>query len=110
MRVMCCHVVWIVAWLACALVPVRSTADEQPLDVFVAAKRVDEFIGARLVADNIPASGLANDAEFHRRVTVDVTGRVPTATAAASFLDDRDPDKRAKLVDALLADRNYGLH
>jgi hypothetical protein len=110
MRVTCCHVVSVVAWLACALAPVRSSAGEQPLDVAAAAKRVDEFIGARLVANNIPASGISSDAEFRRRVAVDVTGRVPTATAAASFLDDRDADKRVKLVDALLADKNYGLH
>ena len=50
----------------------------------------------------------ATDAEFLRRAYLDITGVIPTAEQAAAFLDDRSPDKRAKLIDELLADPNYG--
>jgi hypothetical protein len=38
-----------------------------------------------------------------RRVTLDLTGRIPTADAVTSFVNDSNFDKRAKLVDALMA-------
>ncbi|HEX4607989.1 MAG TPA: DUF1549 domain-containing protein, partial [Urbifossiella sp.] len=43
-----------------------------------------------------------------RRVYLDVSGRIPTAKQAAAFLDSRDPDKRAKLIEELLASPSYG--
>lgn len=49
-----------------------------------------------------PASK-TNDYEFLRRATLDLTGRIPTATKVGQFVNDGDPDKRAKLVDELLA-------
>jgi hypothetical protein len=52
----------------------------------------------------------ADDAEFLRRATLDLTGRVPSWQRARAFLDDRDPDKRRKLVDELLAGPEYGRH
>lgn len=42
------------------------------------------------------------DAEFIRRVTLDLTGRVPTPDRLLAFLDDTSPDKRVKLVDMLM--------
>src|SRR5262249_17308038 len=53
---------------------------------------------------------LADDAEFLRRVYLDITGVIPPADKAAAFLDSKDPDKRAKLIDDLLASPGYGRH
>ena len=53
---------------------------------------------------------LADDAEFLRRVHLDVTGRLPSPQRAIVFLDSKDADKRAKLIDELLAAPEYGRH
>lgn len=49
----------------------------------------------------------ADDAEFLRRVTLDLTGMPPTAAAARKFLQDADPGKREKLVDQLLGGKEF---
>src|SRR5688572_33179048 len=52
----------------------------------------------------------ADDATFLRRAWIDIVGNVPPPDATRAFLDDRSPDKRAKLVDALLASEGYASH
>ncbi len=49
----------------------------------------------------------ATDAEFVRRVWVDLAGFVPTASDACTFIDDPSPYKRERLVDRLLASIGY---
>lgn len=63
---------------------------------------VDELIFARLQELKLQPSALSDDATFLRRVTLDLNGRLPTAEEARRFLNDTDPDKRAKLIDDLL--------
>ena len=74
------------------------------------ARHIDAAIDVRLAAEKVRPSPPADDAEFLRRAYLDLTGRVPPADRAAAFLDDRAPDKRAKLVDELLAGTAYGRH
>lgn len=50
-----------------------------------------------------PASPRSDDAEFLRRVYLDLAGRVPTAEEARQFLADQAVDKRERLIDRLLA-------
>src|SRR5262249_25253124 len=45
-----------------------------------------------------------------RRAYLDLTGVIPPADKAAAFLDSRRPQKRAELIDELLASPNYGRH
>jgi hypothetical protein len=71
---------------------------------------VDRVITAKLAHHKIPASGNADDAEFLRRVSLDITGKIPTAAKAKAFLDSKDPNKREKLIDELLASPDYGKH
>lgn len=47
------------------------------------------------------------DAEFLRRVSLDLTGMVPTSSEARTFLDDPSPYKRARLVERLLGSPEY---
>ena len=68
---------------------------------------VDRHVLARLKDLHVPPSPLADDATFLRRAFLDVIGVVPTASEAREFLSSRDPDKRAKLVDALLERPEY---
>ena len=49
----------------------------------------------------------ADDAEFLRRVYLDLVGIIPTHEEAKAFLDDKAPDKRAKLIDRLLEHPRY---
>ncbi len=63
---------------------------------------IDELVDAKLQQLNIVPSGLCADAEYLRRVSLDVIGTLPTAAEARAFLSDPAPDKRAKLVHALL--------
>jgi hypothetical protein len=79
----------------------------KPADV---ARLIDKAIDARLRAEKVPASPAAGDAEFLRRVSLDVTGKPPTGPRAAAFLADTDPHKREKLVESLLASPDYGGH
>lgn len=71
---------------------------------------LDEQINAKLTAEKLTPSGPANDAEFLRRVYLDLTGVIPTVEQTRTFLDDKDSAKRAKLIDDLLASPNYGQH
>ncbi len=45
----------------------------------------------------------ADDAEFLRRVTLDLAGTIPTAEETKRFLADSSPEKRTKRIDELLA-------
>src|SRR5205823_2925857 len=53
------------------------------------------------------AAPIAPDAEFLRRVTLDLNGTIPTAAETRAFLADADPKKREKLIDKLLASPAY---
>lgn len=48
-----------------------------------------------------------DDATWCRRVYLDVIGRIPRTSELKAFVDDRDRDKRAKLIDRLLYDDRY---
>ncbi len=49
----------------------------------------------------------ATDAEFVRRVYLDFTGTIPTATETRAFLADKAADKRAKLIERLTASPKF---
>lgn len=64
---------------------------------------IDRLVAASLNKLNIAASPPATDAEFLRRVFLDLIGTLPTAAETKQFLSDPSPDKRTRLVDDLLA-------
>jgi hypothetical protein len=64
---------------------------------------IDPLVFAKLKKLNIVPSELADDAEFLRRVYLDVIGTLPTADEARRFLASQEPKKRAQLVNELLA-------
>jgi Protein of unknown function (DUF1553)/Protein of unknown function (DUF1549)/Bacterial Ig-like domain (group 2) len=71
------------------------------------ANFVDKHVWDKLTRLGIPPSGLADDAEFCRRVFIDTIGTLPTAAEARAFLASTDANKRAKLIDALLERPEY---
>ncbi|HVP48735.1 MAG TPA: DUF1549 and DUF1553 domain-containing protein [Bryobacteraceae bacterium] len=64
---------------------------------------IDELIFSKLKRVNIVPSALSTDREFVRRVYLDTIGLLPTLDESARFLDSKDPDKRARLIDELMA-------
>jgi len=70
-------------------------------------QRIDQLIAAGHPDYAKQAAPSASDAEFHRRVTLDLTGTIPTAADARAFLADQSPDKRSRLVDQLLTSPGY---
>jgi len=63
---------------------------------------IDELVFAKLKRLNIIPSALASDNEFLRRVYLDATGMLPTLEETKAFLESKDPEKRAKLIDELI--------
>jgi WD40 repeat protein/mono/diheme cytochrome c family protein len=71
--------------------------------------RIDELVAAKWRRMKIRPSGLCNDAEFLRRVYLDLTGLPPKADEVRAFLaDPRDTRvKRDELVDKLIGGKEY---
>jgi hypothetical protein len=66
---------------------------------------IDREILAKLRDHDITPMPAALDLEFYRRAMLDLAGRIPIPTEVESFLADRTPDKRLRLIDNLLAGR-----
>ena len=66
--------------------------------------RIDAAIEAPLDGQFAP---LADDAEFIRRVYLDVTGRLPSSVEVRAFVADSSPAKRERLIDQLLTSPGY---
>jgi hypothetical protein len=73
-------------------------------------QRIDQAIAAGTPQFDKLAAAPADDAEFLRRLYLDLTGAIPTADEARAFLKDSAPDRREKLIDQLLASPAYARH
>lgn len=71
------------------------------------ANFVDEHIFGKMEREKIPHAGLSSDAEFFRRIHLDLTGRIPSAQEVRDFLADTRPDKRAKCIDKLVTSDGF---
>ena len=78
-----------------------------PLSSQAIVARINEDIGSRWTEIGVEPSPPADDAEWVRRVYLDLAGRVPTVGEAQSFLADKTAQKRESLVDTLLDDSAY---
>jgi hypothetical protein len=63
---------------------------------------IDDHVLAKLRRLRIVPAPVSRDDEFLRRVCLDLTGTLPPPERVRAFLADRDPDKRDKLIEALL--------
>ena len=74
--------------------------------------QIDALVAAKWERMKIKPSELCNDADFLRRVTLDLTGLPPTADQVRAFLADESPnqEKRNKLIDGLLASDAFTDH
>ncbi len=74
---------------------------------FEPRNEIDQHTSAKWRELGLAPSPEATDAQFCRRLYLDLTGTLPTAEALAKFESDGDPKKRDKLVDALLETPEY---
>ena len=68
---------------------------------------IDEHIFGKMERDGIPHAPLTGDAEFLRRVSLDLTGRIPYPDEVREFVASDDPEKRDKLIDRLIGGKPY---
>ena len=69
---------------------------------------IDYYINATLAQLKIQPSPLADRSTLIRRVSLDLTGLLPTPEQTASFIADKRPDAYERLVDELLSSPHYG--
>ncbi len=75
-----------------------------------AALWVDRYVGDALHKAGQKPNPPSDDFVFLRRIYLDAVGRIPTDVEASTFLKDKDPEKRRKLIDQLLLSDGYRSH
>lgn len=75
-----------------------------------AARQIDQLIANDWLRTQTKSIGDANDQVWVRRTYLNLIGRIPTFKEFKAFLEDKDPAKKAKLVDQLLASEGYNSH
>ncbi|MCA9050562.1 MAG: DUF1549 domain-containing protein, partial [Planctomycetaceae bacterium] len=86
-----------------AAVPLGAATESFP----AAANFIDELVFANLKELGIPSSEVCDDSVFLRRVTLDITGRLPTLSETQAFLQNTADDKRPQVVERLLRSPGY---
>src|SRR5436305_2065016 len=62
------------------------------------ADAIDQHVSAKWAKGKVTPAPPASDAEFLRRASLDLGGRIPKVADTRAFLDSQDPQKRAKLI------------
>jgi hypothetical protein len=68
---------------------------------------IDQLVGKKLNQLRILPSGFCTDEEFLRRITIDITGQLPSEEEYHQFVKDTAPDKRKELIDRLLERKEF---
>ena len=71
---------------------------------------IDRLVDTKLERLKIQPSGLTDDATFLRRLSLDLTGRLPSPERVRAFVDDRSRSKRVRMIDTLIASPEYVDH
>ncbi|MEZ6132994.1 MAG: DUF1549 and DUF1553 domain-containing protein [Planctomycetaceae bacterium] len=80
----------------------QQPATDVRVDVSSTAAAIDDLFMATWKTENVVAAAPASDAEFLRRLHLDLGGRIPAISDVRDFLADTDPEKRQQAVDRLL--------
>lgn len=99
----------VTAWYLSKVATASITVPQEmklPPEVFTKSPRnnfIDELVVAKLQSLGIKPSANCTDGEFIRRAFVDTLGILPTGEETRAFLADKDPQKRNKLIEQILA-------
>lgn len=90
-------------------------ADDAPLTPAVdtsadVTRQIDAIFDAAWREQGVTPTERTDDAAFIRRVTLDLTGIIPEVGEVRTFLADRRPDKRERLIDELLRRPRHAAH
>jgi hypothetical protein len=85
------------AWSSVPVVPIKSS-------------EIDALVLKELKELGVKPAPLTTDEQFVRRITLDLTGELPVPADVTEFVADKDPNKRAKLIDKLLASDEHAQH
>jgi hypothetical protein len=101
--------------LRAATAPPNKKAPPAPtpaakLDALGLARHIDQFIEGKFAEGKVKAASPATDAEFIRRLAIDLAGRIPTILEVRDFLDDDRPNKREIWVERFLEQEMYPRH
>lgn len=94
----------VACWLAVSAGAAPKSAPPAPAPLH---ERIDALIESEFAG---PLTPPASDADLLRRAYLDLTGMIPTADEARAFFADSATDKRARLVDGLLATPQHARH
>jgi hypothetical protein len=91
-------------WLAgLVLLGGATAASAAPAeDPAALADKINRFLEKSWAANQIKPAAPADDAEWLRRVYLDLAGRIPSKNDVESFLKNKDPDKRRRVIQELL--------
>src|SRR5262245_18577802 len=103
---------WALLCVALALMLARAgQPDPADPDVAALADSIDHHLAARWAASGVKPTRPADDAEFLRRVSLDVIGRIPRVNVQMhAWLADKSLDKRRQLVEQMLESGLYVEH
>lgn len=96
--------------LSCAAVPARAEPPAKTKEAEALAARLDQLLAARWDGAKAKPAPAADDAEFMRRLYLDLAGTIPPVSEVRAFLADTAPDKRRRLIDRLLDGPDYVTH
>lgn len=96
--------------IAAAVAGIAETPVRAADDIGALAAEIDRLVAARWAEEQIVPAPPADDAEFLRRVHLDLTGRIPAVADIRDFLADTRPDKRRAVVEQLLSGPTYIVH
>jgi len=106
MRTLCFATVAVLGF--CAFGQTRAAEllpNNRPIEVVI-----DHYGDTLLKTDEITAGPQADDATLIRRLTLDLVGRIPTTAETDEYVKSKEPQKRAKLIDRLIASPGFVRH
>lgn len=74
------------------------------------AQAVDHYLNDRLTKAKVKPAPAVGESVFVRRVTLDIVGRIPTVEEVKAYVSSKNPKKKEKLVDELLASAGFVRH
>jgi hypothetical protein len=89
---------------------VEAAAPPPIVTTGLTAPKIDEMIRAEWAAHAITPAAPVDDAQFLRRAYLDVVGTIPPPEVVTSFALDAGVEKRARMVETLLASPAYAEH